>query len=85
MDNRDSITEINMYGETVINCPPSDWSEHSMVMTALVDNAVMIVKNYQGVVSSTVHFKKNSKIRFVKEGQNSRVVWNVEDVISSTL
>ena len=85
MDNIDSITEIDLYGETVINLPPSDWGTIGLVNTAIVDNAIMTVKNYHGKPISTVHFKKNSKVTLVKDGYNSRAVWNAEDVISSTM
>jgi len=85
MDNKDSITEINLYGETTINLSPEYWGKLGMETTAIVDNAKMIVKNYQGKPISELCFKKNSKVTLVKDGHNSRAVWNAEDVISSTL
>ena len=85
MDNKDSITEINMYGNTVINLPPSEWDRTGFVSTALVDNAILIVKDWDGKPISTIHFKKNSKVTLVNDDHHSRLVWNSEDVISSTL
>jgi len=85
MTDKNSITEINMAGKTVINFSPDHWSSHGYVWTALVDDAVMIVKDWNGKAISKAYFKKNSKVTCVVDRLNSRVFWNAEDIISNTL
>ena len=85
MTDKDSITEINMVGKTVINFSPDQWSTDGFVKTALVDNAVMTVKDWKGKAISTAYFKKNSRVTLVIDGLNTRASWNAEGVISSTL